>query len=77
MKVLFRDNEDLVLKEAQQLSVGRGQILLEADFGDKRTHLIPHPSWTNKALERLLREQANRAVIDLEPISAPCDQGWA
>ncbi len=71
MRVLFVDGEELVLKEVISIQVGRGQILLEADSGDKRAHIIPHSSWTNDDLVVRLRAQAHQAVVDLEAIAYP------
>ena len=71
VRVLFVDDEELILKEVVSIQVGHGQILLEAVHGDKRTHIVPHSSWDNDDLAALLRERADQPVIDFEPLSRP------
>jgi len=71
VRVLFVDGEELVLKEVISIQVGRGQILLEADSGDKRAHIVPHSSWTNDDLVARLRAQAHQPVVDLEALAYP------
>jgi hypothetical protein len=71
MRVLFRDDDELVLKEVEVVRVADGRILLESTSGDPRVHVMPHNSWDTEALESLVRGHAREEFIDLEAISAP------
>ncbi len=69
MKVLYRDDDELILKEVLSMTVKGNYIVLESETGDKRTLLKAHDSWSNEDLEWLLRDNAAEVFIDIEPIS--------
>ena len=69
MKVLYRDDDELILKVVLSMTVKDNYVVLESETGDKRTLLKAHDSWSNEDLEWLLRHNAAAAVIDIEPIS--------
>ena len=69
MKVLYRDDDELILKVVLSMTVKGNYIVLESETGDKRTLLKAHDSWSNEDLEWLLRDNATEPFVDIEPIS--------
>ncbi len=69
MRVLYRDDEELILKEVMSLTVKDGYVILESTVGDKRALLKAHDTWSDADLEALIRRHAADPFIDIEPIS--------
>jgi hypothetical protein len=69
MKVLYREDDELILKEVLAMSVKGEYVVLESETVDKRTLIKAHDSWSNEDLELLLRANAAGSFIDIEPIS--------
>lgn len=71
MRVFYREDDELILKEAVAVSVKRGQVLIEASSGDKRALIKPHHTWSEEQIENFLRAQATESLVNLEPLGAP------
>ncbi len=71
MRVLYKDDGDLILKKVESVTVGGRQVLLESISGDKRQHIVPHDSWSQSDLEALIRSQAGAPLLDLVALHAP------
>lgn len=71
MRVLYIDGDDTILKEVVTVTVGGGQIVLEATSGDKRHNIVPHHTWTNDDLVRAVTAQGAADLIDLRSVVAP------
>ncbi len=69
MRVLYRDDEELILKEVMSLTVKGGYVVIESTTGDKRTLLKAHDSWSDADLEALIRRHAANPFIDIEPVT--------
>jgi len=71
MRVLYVDGDDTILKEIVEMTVGGGQIVLEATSGDKRHNIVPHHTWTHDDLVHIVTSQGAGDLIDLRSVVAP------